>query len=263
MRNIAQHTLGGAIMLCLSLGSAHGGCGPASIAETPAASPWEFRIQPYGWLTGIDGTTGPAAFASDVDAGFDDIFNVLEMAAALQFEARRGRWGIIADAFYAELGSSGTLPGPRETDIDLDFQQFLGELVVSYRVCESPQHFADFYAGIRHNSISLDLEATSDGPVLDDGETRSADKDWTDPIIGIRTQWEINDRWFLAAKGDIGGFGVDSDFTWNLQGTVGYRFNESVSCEIGYRHFDTDYADDGFIYDLAQSGALIGVNFVF
>ena len=227
------------------------------------SSPWEFRIQPYGWLTGIDGSTGPAGFAADVEAGFDDVFDVLKMAAALQFEARRGRWGIIGDAFYAELGSSGTLPGPLETDVDLDFQQFLGELVVSYRVSECSQSFVDLYAGIRHNSLSLDLEATSTGTALNEDEKRSADKDWTDPIIGIRSQWEINDRWFLAAKGDIGGFGVDSDFTWNLQGTVGYRFNESVSCEIGYRYFATDYSSDDYIYDIAQSGALIGVNYVF
>jgi hypothetical protein len=263
MKHIPKRALAGAIMLCSSLGSAHGGCGPADLSATPASSPWQFRIQPYGWLTGIDGSSGPAGYAADIDAGFDDVFDVLEMAAALQFEARRGRWGIIADAFYAELGSSGTLPGPLETDIDLDFEQFLGELVVSYRVSECSRSFVDLYAGIRYNSLSLDLEATSNGTALNEDERRSADKDWTDPIIGIRTQWEINDRWFLAAKGDIGGFGVDSDFTWNLQGTVGYRFNESVSLEIGYRYFDTDYSDDGFIYDVAQAGALIGVNFVF
>lgn len=235
----------------------------ATITTPPASSPWEFRITPYGWLTAIDGSTGPAGFVSDIDAGFDDIFDVLEMAAALQFEGRNGRWGFMADAFYAELGNSGTLPGPLKTNIDLDFEQFLGEASVFYRISESFESFVDLYAGIRYNSIDLDLTATTTGTLLPIGGSRSAEKNWTDPIVGIRTQWEINDRWFLAAKGDIGGFGAASDFTWNLQGSVGYRFNECVSLEVGYRYFDTDYSDGGFTYDIAQSGALIGLNFRF
>jgi opacity protein-like surface antigen len=234
----------------------------ALITTPPASSPWEFRITPYAWLTAIDGSTGPTGFVSDIDAGFDDIFDVLEMAAALQFEARYGRWGFMADAFYAELGNSGTLPGPLKTNIDLDFEQFLGEASVFYRVSEAPRSFVDLYAGIRYNSISLDLEATSNGPILQRGDQRSGDKNWTDPIVGLRGQWNINDKWYLAGKGDIGGFGVSSDFTWNLQATVGYNFTECVSAEIGYRYFDTDY-DDGFTYDIAQAGLLLGLSFRF
>ncbi len=236
---------------------------PAPASFTTTESPWEFRLQPYGWLTAIDGTTGPQGFPAEIDAGFDDIFDILEMAAALQFEARKGRWGIIADAFYAELGTSGTLPGPLETNVNLDFEQFLGELVAFYRVSESAESYVDLYAGIRHNSLTLELEATSDGPILDRKDTRSGDKSWTDPIIGIRTQWDINDQWYFVGRGDIGGFGVDSDLTWNVQASLGYRFNESVSLEVGYRYFDTDYSENNFIYDVAQSGALIGVNFTF
>jgi hypothetical protein len=235
----------------------------APIDMTPLSDGWEFRLQPYGWLTGIDGTTGPVGFPSDIDAGFDDVFDVLEMAAALQFEARRGRWGIMADLFYAELGSSGTLPGPLRTNVDVDFEQLLGEFVVLCRVKESPGSFVDLYAGVRYNSIELDLTATSTGTLLPIGRSRTAGKSWTDPIIGFRTQWEINPSWYLAAKGDIGGFGVESDFSWNLQAGVGYRFSETVSLELGYRYFDTDYSDSGFTYDIAQSGALIGLDFTF
>jgi opacity protein-like surface antigen len=91
----------------------------------------------------------------------------------------------------------------------------------------------------------------------------SADKTWTDPIIGARAQWNINDKWFLAGKGDIGGFGVGSDFAWNLQATVGYQFTETISAELGYRYYQTDYSDGGFVYDMAESGLYTGVNFRF
>lgn len=232
-------------------------------AQSSNSGDWQFKLQPYSWLTGIEGTSGPIGFPTDIDAGFDEVFDVLEMAAAMQFEARKDRWGFIADAFYAELGDSGTLPGPLQTNVDVDFTQFIGEFVVFYRVSEAPLSFLDIYAGVRYNSISLDLKATNSGTLLPINASRSGDDSWTDPIIGLRSQWEINDNWYLAAKGDIGGFGAASDFTWNIQASVGYRFNDALSLEVGYRYFDTDYSDSNFTYDIAQSGALIGLTYAF
>lgn len=232
--------------------------------ETPQpANPWEFRITPYGWLTTIDGSTGARGRITDVDASFSDILDVLDMAAALQFEARKDRWGVIGDVFYAKLGTSGTLAGPLQTSVNVEFEQFLGELEAFYRVSESPQGFVDLYAGLRYNSISLDLGATAAGTARMLGVNRSADQQWADPIIGCRTQWDLTDRWYLAGKADIGGFGASSDFTWNLQATAGYRFTEMFSAELGYRYFDTDYSDGGFTYDIAQAGAIISFNFRF
>lgn len=246
-----------AAAICAAPLPASAGSAPAETMTTPPSpSGWEFTISPYGWLTAIDGTNGPTANPAEVDASFSDIFDVLEMAAAIQFEARHGRWGVIGDVFYAELGTSGTTDGPAQAAIDVSFKQFLGELDVFYRVADTAQGHLDFYAGVRYNDLSLDLEASAN----DLEESRSADKEWADPIIGARMQWQLNERWYLTAKGDIGGFGVSSEFTWNLQGTVGYQFNDRVSAEVGYRAFDTDYEDDGFTYDITQAGLLLGVN---
>ena len=136
--------------------------GPVSseVIETPqAAAEWEFRVEPYGWLTNIDGAVGAGGLTTDVDANFfDDIIDQLEMAAALQFEARRGRWGIIMDGFYSELGSAGTPPGTLYSEVGVDFQQCIGELDIAYRVYESPHAFVDVYAGFRDTALSLDLE---------------------------------------------------------------------------------------------------------
>ncbi len=91
----------------------------------------------------------------------------------------------------------------------------------------------------------------------------SADKNWVDPIIGVRAQWNLNEKWFLAGKSDVGGFEVGSDLAWAVQGTVGYNFTENVSAELGYRYLDTDYSDGNFTYDLAEHGLFMGVNVKF
>lgn len=79
----------------------------------------------------------------------------------------------------------------------------------------------------------------------------------------MRTEWDINDKWFLAGRSDIGGFGVGSDLTWSVQGTVGYRFTGNVSAELGYRYLDTDYKDGTFTYDMAEHGIFTGLNITF
>lgn len=377
-----------------------GAAGPV-MEIAPPSSGWEFRAEPYGWLTSVDGTMGARGFTTGVEANFfEDVVDHLKMAAALQWEARHGRWGIIADGFYAELGFSGETPGPLHESVSVDYQQFFGELAVAYRVYEDPCLFVDVYAGFRYTGLSLDLEAREspqdiasfsgdvserivEGVVarakaiveprleeyqaaqaagraeieedirsvveaaaerrakrvlkrelerIHDGKrvhlklrgltraiarqrtemaeaaaklkvaelrasvdaslqnkvkqararlskaeknlansineeitdglttTASARKHWIDPFIGLRSQWNFSEKWFLAAKGDIGGFGVGADLTWSLQTTVGYQFTDRVSAELGYRHMYTDYSDGGFTNDVNQAGLFTGLN---
>ena len=81
--------------------------------------------------------------------------------------------------------------------------------------------------------------------------------------VGARGQWNFSNKWFLAGKADLGGFGVSSDFLWSAQATLGYQFTDRFSTEIGYRHNDTDYKNGGFTYDLAMSGLFAGFDFKF
>lgn len=134
---------------------------PAPIA-IPQASPWQFDLSLYGWLTGLDGTVGIDGFTANVDDSFSDIFSDINMAAAARFEARYNRWGIIADGFYAALGTSGNPAGPLYENVDIELKQFIGELYVAYRVYESPSGFLDLYAGVRYNNISVDWDGSLD-----------------------------------------------------------------------------------------------------
>lgn len=234
-----------------------------AIPSTPSATPWEFRIEPYGWLTALDGTVGVLNQTGSVAAGFDDIWEVLDFAAALQAELRNGRWGIIGDGFYSELSQSFTPPRGLHTNGNAEMQQFLGELSVAFRFTDSPCGFIDAYAGARYNYLSVDLSADAINPLVTNSINASQDKDWIDPMIGLRGQWNLNEKWFLAGKGDIGGFEVGSDLAWSLQATVGYQFTDNVFMELGYRYLETDYKDGGFSYDVEQTGLYTGLSIKF
>jgi hypothetical protein len=395
-------------ILAASISTAFAGSVESPVIETPpvsSASDWEFVGTIYGWLPGLNGDVGVDGFQVGVDETFIDLIPDINMFAMLQFEARRAKWGVIANGFYVDLGTSGNPPGELYNSADLGLKQLLGELSIAYRVYESPSGFVDLYAGARYNGFRIDLggslnptgiqtvsnstsmkivdssearaetiaapvtasyqtasaaeravieaelaadiQADLDPKVKKDVETRvnailsengirqrdlsggdfarnltvvrdqltiataelevaklratvdasaqadvakaeaklqkseqdlanaingklntlptskSADLDWVDPIFGFRAQWNINEKWYLAGKSDIGGFGVGSELAWTLQATVGYNINERNCVELGYRYFYTDYDQDSVLYDVAEAGLYMSYNYKF
>jgi len=73
----------------------------------------------------------------------------------------------------------------------------------------------------------------------------------------------LSDKWSLTGYGDIGGFGVGSDFTYDLYAAANYNFNPNISMVLGYRYLSVDYDDNGFLYDISQNGPVIGAQFRF
>ncbi len=60
--------------------------------------------------------------------------------------------------------------------------------------------------------------------------------------------------------GDVGGFGVSSDLTWQAYGGLGFQLNDWFSAQAGYRYLLEDFDDGSFVYDVALHGPLIGVS---
>ena len=79
----------------------------------------------------------------------------------------------------------------------------------------------------------------------------SGDEEWFDPFAGLRSHRAFHENWFLAAKGEIGGFCVGAEITWFSQATVGHR------------HLLTDDSDGGFTNDITQTGLYSALNLRF
>jgi hypothetical protein len=108
-------------------------------------------------------------------------------------------------------------------------------------------------------SIGLDLDVQGLG-------SADGDKTWAEPFIGARTQFALSERWLLQVSGDIGGFGLGSDFAWQTKALIGYRFhigNTPTIAFAGYRALSQDFNDDGFEWDTIVHGPMIGMNFSF
>lgn len=229
-------------------------CGPALAADEE----WQHTVVLYGIGASIDGKAGIGSVSADVDVGFDDILDNLEFGAMLAYRGERGRFAVVADLIFMALEQKKNGLGPlggAQAKVEAD--QLIVELDGSWAVTER----LDAYGGLRYWELDTELDVVGGGPL---GETLSADmtEDWVDPIVGLRYAMPLSEHWDFIVRGDIGGFGVGSDFTWHASAFANWQFSEHGSLLFGYRHMDVDY-DDGsgssrFRWDVGEGGPTVG-----
>ncbi|QPC45337.1 hypothetical protein HW532_13405 [Kaustia mangrovi] len=247
---------------------------PASAADLvydvppPEAAPesdWQFAVAIYMWAAGLDGKVGMFDRPTiNIDQSFGDIWKELKFAGMAVGEARKGRWAVFADLIYIKIATDSGLTGtvgnvPVKLDAKVKTETFTGTLMGEYRFLESERGTADLMAGARLWSVDTKIRAklSADGTEVgaysgNDGET------WVDPMIGLRGRLNLDESWYLTGWGMIGGFGVASDFAWDVFGSVGYQWSRSFSTTVGYRALGVDYRDDGFVYDIVEHGPVLG-----
>ena len=248
----------------LAAGLALGAGGPAGAQDTAAtaADGWSFGLTPYVWFASLEGDVGAISGLppASVDAGFDDIIDNTDIALMLAAEARRGRFGIIADLNYLALSADGDTPGPLFDDAEVETSTVFGTVAGFYQVLAHDRVGLDVLAGARIWYVDTEIDLSTG---LLPARSVQDDEVWADPVVGLRWHAPLGRGFFLAGATDVGGFGIASDSTWQLLGTLGYRFNDLFSARAGYRHLDVDYEDDGFVWDVELSGPIVGATFRF
>jgi opacity protein-like surface antigen len=108
----------------------------------------------------------------------------------------------------------------------------------------------------------VDTELKFTGQELD-GRKFDQSKVWADPVVGARLRAVLYGKWFVSLIGDVGGFGLNSDVTWQAFAGVGYQITETFVLKVGYRAIGVDYSKDGFRYDIVEYGPLLGLGIRF
>ncbi len=240
-------------------GSAPGVTG-AEAAEQGGKA-WEYTVMPYLFAPSINGSASLGNLDIDVDVSPSTVFDHLEAAFLARVEAKHeSGWGYYIDYSLMNLGKGVSLPaGAGSVIADLD-QQVL-DVAATYRVSEG-QDVIDVYGGIRYWDLGLDVIAP--GPLGID-----RDESWVDPMIGVRWERQLAEDWRAIAMGDVGGFGVGSDFAWMAAVGGAYDGWDNVSLVFMYRANSVDYetgtqgTSSYFKYDTITSGPLVGVAFRF
>jgi hypothetical protein len=263
---------------------------PPPVVATQVSMPpsWSYRVTPYGWLTALDGTQTVRGRSVKVNASFADIVEKSDTLVGLMgnFEARNGPFALYGDLVWSSIGferndvrTRSPAPGITTTvgrALNLDIQMAIAEVGAAYEVARFGALAFDALAGARYWYQEADLSFEVDRTIgIGDLElvggrafARSGSVDWLDPVIGARVRYAVAPGHELWLRGDIGGFGVGSDFSWQAIGAYGFEFSTyqgiTFSGVIGYRALYVDYVQgegrQRYEFDMLQHGPVLGVS---
>lgn len=249
---------------------------PSLAQEAPPESsrPWQLTVTPYAWGMSLSGDTVARGVPGNVDIGLGTILENLDVTGMIDIRLRHDRFEVFTNFVYGKIGSSQTrvlAPGTVQAKITstmtfVDFgaaYSFDPIPLGTSRDDGSPKVTLSPYVGGRYSSIDLKLRVNS---IATKGGI-----DWVDPIIGLRALFDFDDRWSAMLAGDVGGFGLGSDFAWNIQALAGYRFGlfaqRDAAVFLGYRALGQTYSEGSGSsrteWDTVSHGPLLGLSVTF
>ena len=236
---------------------------PPSQAPPPIYDGPTFSFTGYFWATSLNGksSTLPPLPATKIDLNFGDIAKDLNAGITAAGEIRLGRWGLLTDVMYSKVTPGGALPGPFFSALQVRTESLTLQGSVLYRVYTNDTFDLDFGPGARF--WNLDNKLTVKPGALNLRLEHSEAENWIDPIVSARLIARINDAWSVTVAGDVGGFSVGSRFTYQVLGTLNYKWSDHVSLHAGYRLLSVDYKKGDFLYDVRMYGPILALTYRF
>jgi hypothetical protein len=167
---------------------------------------------------------------------------MLDFAAAAQVEAIRGRWRLMLDENYVNLGTTGTGPGGNVT-LDVQPTMNIFEAGGSYTAVTvrnkkatvtnplPPIFRAEILGGVRWFHLGLGLRANNNPPV-------EGSRNLVGPFVGSRLKVSPHKAVTLIGKFTVGSSGAGANLAWSGEGLIDLRFKKSFSLGGGYRVLD-------------------------
>jgi hypothetical protein len=236
--------------------------GPLLLAGSAHAQTdgWKNTAEVYFQGAGMSGSVGVGPLETHVSATFSQILDNLQFGAMANYRGESPTFAVTADVAFFALGTTVTRPAAGFLTAKVDADEWLVTATAAYRASKT----VDVLAGLRLTSLTDTLVLT---PNVGAARTAKLTKTWVDPILGVRVKEPIGKGWSLEAYGDLGGFGVGSNFTWMLQGRLNWQASKAFRLGIGYRWLDQDYesgsGSDHFKWNVLTQGPIVaaGVKF--
>jgi hypothetical protein len=266
---------------------------PVAPAAAPDPEPWQIGVTAYAWAINMSGNSTAHGQTVDFNASFLDLVQKSSSLAAFMgyFEADKGRVGFYGDLIWTKLGFTRnvtsyrnplpgltlTLNGNAALTTELTVAE-VGGLYELHKWSGSDRSFTavDALLGFRYwnstASATLDGLATANFAPLGISATRSIGIDlsstmqWVDPVIGARLRHQFTPSQSVLVRGDVGGFGLGSQFSWQALGVYSYRWKMDgfdLAAVAGYRAIGTRYSTGSGVnasgMDLVMHGPVIGL----
>ncbi len=207
---------------------------------------WHFEIRPYVWAAGLNGTLRARDTTVSVKQDFSKYFGQLDYALGMQFEAGKGKWRVILDENYINLGAEVQGPSGR-VDFNVEPTLNIFEGGASYRLVAAPHKgdvsgerppafSAELLGGVRW--INLKAGITPTGGTEVEGSTNLVGF-----FVGNRYKFNVSRPITLVGKWTVGTSGVGSHVAGSAAAYADVRVAKNFSVTGGYQFLDIN-ADD-------------------
>jgi len=166
---------------------------PPTITQS---EPWQFTIAAPGWIAGLDGTIGIRGVNADIDVGFDQILQHLDMIFAMRAEAQKGPFGIYGELIYIGLSDNAQING-LINNVHEQVDEYLVDGALSWRLVNQPRWSLDLAAGTHYTNIYERLELHSDPVAIQQASVRFVNNIADD--LRSRLDQDISNSEFLEA----------------------------------------------------------------
>lgn len=233
------------------------------VNQTPG-SKWSYLVEPYLMFPNMSGKTGVGDLPDvSIDASSGDIFSKLQIGAMLNIEASNDKWAIATDFIYMDLNQD-VKTGTIINSGDVTARQFAWQVAGLKRVTPWLEVGLGGILNSINSGIDINVNNIGGGTTL---KARELTQTWFDPMIIARVKNAPGQKFIYQLRGEIGGFGIGSDFAWQIQAYAGYRFSRLFQITGGYRVISLDFSqgtgDSRFMYDVDSYGPVVRFGFNF
>lgn len=226
-----------------------------ALAAPAKSQDWSAQVTLYGWGAGVGGDFTPFTGAPTLsfDKSLSEVLEDLDAAFFATGLARRGNLVFFGDLTYTSSSRSGLIPPGIPATGEVTLKSIT--LAAGRRFDAGGGTTVDLLGGLRGWDI--------DGAITTPGPSIAPSASFIDPILAVRVNTPLSDRWSVLSYADIGGFGAGSDFTWQAAVTANWQARDNLWLSVGWRHLAVDYSDGGTVFDGALSGPLAGLTLQF
>jgi hypothetical protein len=249
---------------------------------------WHFLFYLPAWLPAMSGDVKAKGVTVPVNVGYieqlENLFHYVDALALGHLEAKKGRWTLLLEGIWGKFTEEensfrqinlpiiAPIVPPATGQVKVSVAELIAEGSLLYNIYRSdstiknqPVLTVEALAGAR--VLYFTTKATVTGSLGLLSASTNNKIDWVDPIIGGRVLWNLSDRWLAGFRADVGGFGLVSQFTLNLDGFVMYRANSWLRFMGGFRGLYEDHhggsGNDSFIYKMWMYAPWMGVGVEF
>ena len=242
-------------------------CSCHAFAEDPSAEEgWQHSVDIYVWGAAVGGETNSG---TGVDVSFGDLLDNLEFSAMGAYQARKGKWSVMADVIYLDVSNTVRVDLGGElinvpVEVDTDLTSWVVHAGGAYNFYEGEKDsMAGLTFGARFLDMSTDILVAFESriPELDPEIPISASEGLLDFFAGFHGVVPLGERWYLPWAANIGT--GDSDISWAALAGVGYRASHLWNVVLTYRHQAWNFDNTVIIDDLEFSGPMLGAVFHF